>query len=230
MQVDLAEAHDFGRDGGDIEMAQTNPKLLSSRPSDAGEETPPATAHGRGALVACSHLCAISSQLLHGLLCMRVISFILDAIWVCCICAVPVINNIAIRFLFSPVNSAGSVSVDTFLWWCACFVALATFTYGARLLLREYIASRFTHRAHVTVARAVSKGAVWARDAATIGHNLRAARRCVLEHVPSMVRAACQTIFFLSIAYSQSVSMERAPGIAHRLVRTAFGRGDAART
>ena len=51
-------------------------------------------------------------------------------------------------------------------------------------MLHEYMAARFTYRALVNIARAVYRDAVWAHDAAGIGHNLRAARHCVLEHVP----------------------------------------------
>ena len=181
----------------DPESLQQNP-LHSPQPN-----TTAAASFGLFGLL-CS-LGSISTQVLHGFECFRCIATMLQLLWVLVVCSVPVLLCVSIRFLFAPSSSIGAVSISSFTWYLACFVATATVVYGFRLTMREYLKTRFSHRAQISVARAVASGN--GSDFDVIGHHIRAARNCVLEDIPAMCDGVLQTIVFTIISLTQSTSI-----------------------
>ena len=153
-------------------MAQTNQNFCRAGRAKPAKATSYRT---RAARHACSHLCHLFAVAARAPVHACDV-FHTRCNLACRICAVPVINNIAIRFLFSPGNSAGSVSVDTFLWWCACFVALATFTYRLSFVARVHHGS---HTGHMSLLLARFLRVQSGPATPPLG-TISAARRCVL--------------------------------------------------
>ena len=171
----------------------------------AGSSEQTSTLHGlTGAL---SSAIRITQHLLRGLLCVCAMLCAFDALWVAVSCALPMFTCLALRFLFSPARAGGSVDSSAFTWWTACYVVTATLTYGGRLVLREFLRTRFTCRAQVTVAHAVGAAgdnALQDDEVELVGQSVRDARRFVLEHAPEFLVHILQMILlaFVCLAHS----------------------------
>ena len=86
----------------------------------------------------------------------------------------------------------------------------AVLVYGVRRLLSEYMAERFTHRAQVSAAEAMMDAKTSSHTSSTlenIGRDIRGARRCVLNDVPSFLDNVMETVVYAGISISQSTSI-----------------------
>lgn len=194
----------------DIEMSpvyETNPMQKKQTPNPPTTRDSNLTNHpSPGLFTLIFSLSSISEQILHGLRIFRVIALLMQVLWVLVVTTVPILLCISIRFLFAPSSSIGALSIQSYQWYLACFVAIATIIYGFRFAMREYIKTRFSHRAQTSVARAVANGDL-INQSVDIGHHIRGARRCVLEDIPTMFDGILETIIFTVISLTQSTSI-----------------------
>ena len=162
-----------------------DPESLEKNPLHAPiPNTSPNPSPNRSNLSIFFALVSITQQILHGFECFRCIATLLQLLWVIVVCSVPMLLCVGIRFLFAPSSSIGAVSISSFTWYMSCFVATATIVYGFRFSMRKYLKARFSHRALISVARAVASGK--GSDFDLIGKHTRAARNCMLDEIAAV--------------------------------------------
>jgi transcription antitermination factor NusG len=189
----------------DLEMSYVENPSLTTANAEGTSQTKPTTKRHRISLCRlCSSLCTIQSQVLHGFGSLRIINSIFQILWILVVCSTPILTCVFLRYLFAPSSSIGRVPVETAQWYGVCYLSVATIVYGFRQAITTYVATRFTHRAQITVAKAFELKKYGQTKIINLGHHIRSARRCVMDDVPAIVDGALQCILFTIISTSQS--------------------------